>query len=163
MCVCRYSSRRRRSTLSSPALSPTSSHNYVSALTSSRSSNVLTPKLSNTTWSASPRWVSGDVMWQPLSHGRSHDRPMTGGARDMCCRFQVMKCKKWLKLHIIPVETFQLVSSQIKQSLQYNTIQYNTIQFNTIRLYCPELGNSFCSVHRHRNIKLCAHSFIQSQ
>jgi len=26
---------------------------------------------------------------QHLSHGKSHDRPMTGGGRDMCCRFWV--------------------------------------------------------------------------
>ena len=27
------------------------------------------------------------------------------------------------------------------------------IQYNTITLYCPEPGNSFCSVRRHKNIK----------
>ena len=38
-------------------------------------------------------------------------------------------------------------------TIQYNTIQYNTIQYNTITLYCPRPGNSFCSVHHHKNIK----------
>ena len=57
-----------------------------------------------------------------------------------------------IQYNTIQYNTIQYNTIQYN-TIQYNTIQYNTIQYNTIKLYCPEPGNSFCSVRRHKNIK----------
>ena len=54
-----------------------------------------------------------------------------------------------IQYNTIQYNTIQYNTIQYN-TIQYNTIQYNTIQYNTIKLYCPEPGNSCCSVRHHK-------------
>ena len=64
------------------------------------------------------------------------------------------------KLHIKYITTYRMKTAHFTEFVYYtqnsrnqNMVEHNTIQYNTIKLYCPEPGNSFCSVRRHKNIK----------
>ena len=64
---------------------------------------------------------------------------------DMNCSYYNTIQYNTIQYNTIQYNTIQYNTIQYN-TIQYNTKQYNTIQYNTIKLYCPEPGNSFCSV-----------------